>query len=235
MTILKMALMNKKGQKGMWSSMLGVILVIGVIFFGLGAFTYFTTGKWAVDFQSFTQKYGDTTVADATKQTTPIGDALNNARLNFLSFVFGQVPDYLVGVVGQTSAVIIILGIWLLLLLSFGNIVEMYGTFNRGISWLIAVILVIIVTNLKLVTFLSVFMLVFAAGLGAFAVFLNIIGIFVIFILFNFGSTAFMKWVVARRNLSLSMLALTGKERIARGMAVAAAVAKEAEKAGKEH
>lgn len=130
-----------------------------------------------------------------------------NYRLRFLDYVFGEIPTYLDNSIGGTSSVIITIGVWLLLLLAFGDIISMFGSFSKGVSWVIAVVLAILAANLKFITFMSVYVLSIATVFGAYSVVVGIILIFALFIAFHFGSEQVQEWVVRKRRRELQLKA----------------------------
>ncbi len=142
------------------------------------------------------------------------------SSLSFFDYIFGGVPKYLTQwVSNDVSALIVSLGVWALLLLAFSDIIFLFGTFGKGTSWLISVILTIIAANLNVITAVAVYALAITAFLGTYAIVASIFLIFVMFILFHFGSSQLRSWVLKRRWQDLKLKAAAGDEEAIRGYA----------------
>lgn len=136
-----------------------------------------------------------------------------------LDFIIGRVPQYLIDQVGSpTSASIIILGIWLILLFTFADILSIFGLFSKATSWVIAAVLSIIAANLKLLSFISVFSLVFTAAFGALSVFMSIILVFAVFLGINLGIDSLRVFAVKRSISEAKIRALKGSEAAREGL-----------------
>jgi len=121
---------------------------------------------------------------------------------------------FLIGWTSEPSAAIIIIGIWLLLLLAFGDILTLFSMFSKPIAWVIAVVLAIIAANLKAVMFMAVILLAVSAFLGAFAVVGGIGTAFVMFILFHWGTSKFRRRLMVRRAEDVAMRAVAGGAKV---------------------
>ncbi len=213
-------MMNKKGEMYfplklfMWiAGIFAVISLVGLFFFGeFGIPQQITEGAKA-------------RISEATSQTTSNNEILG-PRAAFLDFVYGQIPSFLIEWTNETSALIIIIGIWVLLFLSFGDILSLFGTFSPAISWIIGGVLAIIAANFKILSFISVVGLVLASGLGTIAVFVNIIAIFIIFILFNYGKQEVREWVWKRKVAELKLRAAMGSAKAEAGLTTMAEIGK---------
>jgi len=146
-----------------------------------------------------------------------------------LNYVVGKVPEYLIDWTSNISASIIIIALFLLLILTFGDILSIFGTFNTLTAWVIAGILSIIAAQLNLIKAIAVYSLALTAGLGAIAVFVSIIGVFVIFILFNFGTSSLRKALVLRRAEDTAIKAVAGGKKAASGVEVLKDIARKSE------
>ena len=203
--------MNRRGagEGGGFKGLLGLITVVGVVFVAIATFSYFTTGQFGFDAVFRQEK-----IIIAVQETISFEAAFGNGNLVILTYIFGRIPTYQVDATNLASAVIILIGVWLLLFLTFGDILSLFGTFSTPISWFIALILAIVAANLKFVVWLSIVGLVLASGLGAIAVFVNLIGIFIVFILFNYGSNAAREWVLHRKISSLKLRSAMGNAKV---------------------
>ncbi|MEM4181696.1 MAG: hypothetical protein QXX68_00885 [Candidatus Pacearchaeota archaeon] len=159
-----------------------------------------------------------------------IGEAINQPSFNWVSFFTGKVPQFLVDKTNAISAVIIVLAIWLILLLTFGDIVAAFGTFSeKWIGWTVGTILAIIAANLNLVMLIAAWSFMFTATLGVFSVSVALAIPFIVFLLLQFGLKRVANWQRARRLMYKRSL---GIDRIRTGMRAAAAMGEETESAG---
>ena len=156
-----------------------------------------------------------------------------DTRFEFLKYILGEVPQLLIGYTNNVSAGIITLGIWLILLLAFGDIIALFGTFRPLVSWLIAFILTLIAANLKFVIYMVAFSLIVTSYVGAVSVFLSLILIFLFFFAFFLGMSPLRKMLVARKLAEMSMRVAIGSVKAAEGVKVATAMAGAAEEAGR--
>ena len=226
--------MSKRGRSAVAFMAFAFIIVFVVIFaiivFG-GGFDNFSS-----DVKSLLPTVEGDTFAQRISASTELGKVLGNEDLNFLKYIFGNVPDYLIALTGGNdsngssfSAGIVIIGIWFLLLLSFADIVRLFSTFNTATSWIAAFVLTIIAANVKLVMVVAVFMLTITAGFGAFSVFAGIILAFILFLGVQFGSDYLREFAEKRKMSEMRMRAAMGSARAAEGLKAAAGFERAAE------
>ena len=160
--------------------------------------------------------YKDSSLREIGKDSNPtsFGDIFS-ARFSYLDYVFGKVPEYLIDRTSDVSAAIIVIGIWLLFLLTFADIITLFSTFHKGIAWVAAALLTIIASNLKFISWISITALFVTAGFGALSVIVSLIGVFVLFLLFNWGTQSARTWVITRKNDEMTWRAGTGSRRAA--------------------
>lgn len=190
-------------SKGLWKIIfallfIGATFIILVYLFDGAGFT------WEQVFNSPPQSFSDVWDED----------------FGFLDYIFGTIPGQLFDALGPTSSSIIVIGIWLLFLLAFGDILSLFSIFSKGISWVTAVILVIMVSNLKLVQIVSALFLGFAAIFGAFSVVASIVMVFVLFIAFHFGTSEVRRYIILRRAEDSAIRAVAGGKKAASGIEV---------------
>ena len=154
-------------------------------------------------------------------------------RAGFLDYIFGGIPGGIDSLVSPKTIPFLVIGVWLLIFLTFGDILSVFGFYTKPIAWLIALILAVLVANLKIVTMLLLGSLVLTSALGAFSVIASIVGIFAIFIAFHFGTAAFRERIILRRAQDVAIRAVAGGKIAASGATVLADVAKAAEEAAK--
>lgn len=229
--------MNKRAKASNFMLLTFGLLALVIIFLFLSAFGLIGPEWFSKDVKSLFPEVTGDTFYERIKSDTPIGVALGNSDMNWLRYIFGNVPDYLVVLTGGTpdgeafSAGIVIIGIWILLLLSFADIVKLFSTFNTPTSWIAAIVLTIVAANVKVVMVITVFMLTVTAGFGTFAVFAGIILAFALFLGVQFGSDTLREFAVKRKMSEMRMRAAMGSERAAAGLEAAAKFEKAAEKA----
>jgi hypothetical protein len=229
-------LMNKRGAKEK-----GAFHMVGHIMWTSLAFLIVGVGVWLLSGALGGGYYQDvigTTLSEAVFDTTGYGATLHES-LSFLDFVFGEVPNYLLGWLGWPdagagiSASIIVIGIWVLMFLIFGDIVSMFGTFNTTVAWLVALVAVVIAANVKVIAFFAVFGLVLFAGLGTLAFALNLVLVVAVFFAFNYGTNTFRDWALERRVGQLKMRTTIGRAKAREGYKALAGIGEEASSAGK--
>jgi hypothetical protein len=152
----------------------------------------------------------------------------------FLNYIFGEVPIYLTAWATGVSAGIIMIGLWVVLLVTFGDVMSLFSMFRESIGWLIAVVLTIVAANVKLLTYVSVVALSLTAGLGVIAIFLSLALVFILFVGFNFGTSALRKKLIERRAEDAALEATAGGIKAASAIEVLADVHSAAKKAAKK-
>lgn len=158
-----------------------------------------------------------------------VGEALNEPSLDWVSFFVGKVPQFLIDKTNSISAVIIVVSLWLIFLLTFGDIIAAFGTFSeKWIGWTIGTIIAIIAANLKAVMYIAAWCFTITAGLGVLSVGVAVIIPFVVFLLLQFGLKGVSDW--QQRRIERYKRA-AGIDRIRGGMQAAAAMGQEAEQA----
>ncbi len=129
--------------------------------------------------------------------------------LSFFGYIIGGVPQVLLDSTNEVGAVIVLVAIWLMFILMFGDIIKNFSTFSPAISWSVAVLLGIVGANLKMMSFIAAFMTAIFLPLGMFAAYVGLIGAFVVFIMVEWGSSRATEWALNKRILKDSM---KGKE-----------------------
>jgi len=179
--------MNKRGS---WTSFLVILAAIFVIVFAVILVAWFLNtdifGSWS----------GGITV---DKSTVGLGEILGTPW-GIMTYIVGGVPQFLLDSgVSDISAVVITFSIFLMIFLTFGDIMYTFGTFNKAISWIVAFLLSIIIANLKGVVVLIAFFTGILGVLGGAAVFVGLGTAFVAFLLVNFGIKSAGPWLMSRR------------------------------------
>jgi hypothetical protein len=218
-------MMNKRAS---WFSDNWIFILIAVL-----VFIFFALGNQGLKSvmpdgaTSFTDAYR----ADAIGfEKAFAGSEGDNGAFKVLNYIFGTIPGYLVQLTNEFSAAIIVIGIWLLFMLAFGDIMTLFGMFTKNVGWVAAIILTVIVANIKLIKVIAIVALTLTAGLGAISVVASILFIFVLFIAFHFGTSSIRRKIILRRAEDSALRAVAGGKKAASGIDVLKQIAKQAEK-----
>jgi len=224
-------MLNKRGQTVEVGGLTKFLIVAG-IFVGIIALWGLITGSWPWQAESF---LGIDTLSQALNTLVGYEKVFDNGNLKFLNYIFGNVPQYLIdNTIGkEISAGIIMIGIWLMFFLIFSDIAVLFSTFRPFIGWIIGFVLTIMAANLKITTYLAVFVTAFTAGFGVLSVGVALVLMFILFLMFNFGSEAVRSWIVARKTSEIDMRARIGRTRMVEGAETAAALGRTSERAGR--
>lgn len=218
--------MNKKGQLTagdiIWvAAPLGLLIVLFLLAANRSQEPIFDPDKFKANYEIPPMSFSE----------VPEGGRPGEGPLVVLDFLFGKVPGVLVNNTDSNlGAAIITIAIWLLFFLIFADIMNTFGSFSRPVSWTVAALLAIIGANLKIISFLAVFFLSALAVFGSLAVMLSLFGIFVMFVVFHFGTSTIRRWVIMRRAEDHAIRAVAGGKRAASGIEVLKEIVKSAEK-----
>ena len=94
----------------------------------------------------------------------------------------------------------------------------MFGSFSKGTSWLIAIILTIVIANFKLILMVSALSLALVAIFVSLSVIASIFLVFGFFIAFHFGSAPFRQWFMYRRIQDEGLKIIAGGHKAAGGL-----------------
>ena len=126
------------------------------------------------------------TIPDTTS-SVKLGDAIEKPRLNFLSYIIGEIPQFLIDWTNNISATIIIIALFMILLFMFSDILSLFGTFsNQYIAWIVGIALAVIAANLKFIMLIAVIGFGLTSGLGVLSAVVGVGAPFVIFLAFHF-------------------------------------------------
>ncbi len=178
-------MINKRGKLNKTTATVIVLVVI----FGL-----FSLGWFLVQSGWFSN------VSDGVDTATEAFS--DNPAFSWLGYIFGDVPAFLANIgVSPMSAQIVVVAVWLLITVTFFDVLWTFGTFSRPVSLIVAILLGIIAANLNgIVTMiaLSVGLFVFA---GSAAVFIGMFAAFVAFFAVNWGVKSLSPWLEERRTM----------------------------------
>lgn len=140
-------------------------------------------------------------------------------------YIFGEIPA---GVSDNNiSAAIVTIAVWVLIVITFGDIIAMFGTFSKWVAWGIGLIVGVIVANIGINVKIIAGLTSIFAWLGTIAIYAGLITAFVAFFAVNFGIASAKGWLERRKQLEK---AATGKTKITSGIDVAKAIGTEAAK-----
>ncbi len=207
-------------RKGAWDAFVGI-----AIFVLVGIFIAYVI--WGNPFGSGSQPYvfdggpsAPSNIWNTAQETVSFEELFGNARAKPLDYVFGGVPQYLVNATSEQSAAIIMIGIWFLFLLTFADILTIFGFFSKYVAWLSAVILVVLAANLKFISVISVALLFVTSFLGALSVLVSIASVFIMFLVFHWGSARLKERMILRRAQDQAIRAVAGGRKAASGISV---------------
>lgn len=178
--------MNKKGM------IHPAFIIIGLIALLIIVPLVWSSLKSSVSGSSFS-------MADFLTDSKTFGQAIGQDSLGWLSYIFGAVPQALIDATSEKGGAIVIFSVWVILVLMFGDILSLFGTFSqitgttRGgatytyspIAWIIAVALAIIAANFKVIMMLASFGFAFVSGIGVLAALLGVVTPFLVYIVIH--------------------------------------------------
>jgi hypothetical protein len=170
-------------------------------------------------------------IVEQVKSSKTLGAVTGVSFLDYLSYFVGGVPDLLVQESGAGGAVVIILALFVMLLVTFGDIISTFGLFSSpSVAWVIGAALAIVAANLKGIMYLAVWAFRIIAGVGILSVAMGVLVPFVLFFLINWGILRGVKQYFWAKKADDQ--ALVGLTNIRHGMRTLAGVGKETRAAG---
>jgi hypothetical protein len=132
-------------------------------------------------------------------------------------YVFGIKDDAVLNFQGASltpyATIVIFLMIWLIVFVTFGDILETFSTFNLGTSWLIALCLAVIGGMTGVYNGAAGRAITFLAGYGMWAIVLGVLFSFIIFFLVETGVAGASKGLreyIMRRKLTQEAMGVRG-------------------------
>ena len=118
----------------------------------------------------------------------------------------------------QYAIIIIFLMIWLIIFVTFGDIIENFSSFNPDTAWILAFAFATIGGLLGMIEKLVLTMTKWAAIAGTFAVYLALATAFFAFLAVNFGLTPLMGWIARRKLMKEQIKGEMNAEKVAAGV-----------------
>lgn len=116
---------------------------------------------------------------------------------------------------GEIGGLITALMIWLIIFAGFGDILENFSAFSRGIAWVMAFALAVVGANVGLIQYVTVWLVGAFVWAGSFAMFAALLAAFFAFFVVNWGISGLTTWVSNRQKM---MKAATGRTYASEGL-----------------
>ncbi|NMB66924.1 hypothetical protein GYA25_02595 [Candidatus Woesearchaeota archaeon] len=140
--------------------------------------------------------------------TTELGIRDSKTLTKILKVIFGaptkidNVPDF--------NVLIMTICIWILIFVTFGDIISQFSTFSKGIPWVISFVIVLILAQFNWqFHFIMTLAKIFSIGAST-AVFVGLGGAFFAFLVVNLGIRSLAKWFAGRKLLMITSKAEAG-------------------------
>jgi hypothetical protein len=188
---------NRRGKEG-WAFDTFIFVSAGLFILYL-LFIYLggSASTFNLDISSSIKTYSEST---SFETILPTGSFFKPIA-GLLTYIFGGVPNMLADLSGQTSGAMIIICIWIIIVLMFGDIIKNLSFFSEKISWTIAVLMGIVGANLKFISLIAVFFTSIFIPLGIFAAYAGLFTAFVAFFAIELGISSLAPWLMRRKGL----------------------------------
>jgi hypothetical protein len=153
-------------------------------------------------------------VAGSWAETWPFLKGTNGWLVIALTYIFGN-PITDTATINAISAGIITIAVWILLFVTFSDIIASFSTFHKGVSWIIGFIIALIGANLGFVVKMTAWFIGLFAFLGSLAVLVGLGAAFVSFLAANIGIAKLGTFLLKQKALK------TGEEAKAAGIELA--------------
>lgn len=143
----------------------------------------------------------------------------DNPAVNILRYIFGT-PVSLLTV---ESSIIVTIAIWLLMFVTFGDIISTFSSFGMGkkkkwTAWAIAFLIAVVAANIGIVFKIALIATTVFASIAVVGVYLGLGAALAVFLLVNLGITGLSKWILKRQALMYAATAKAGGKKIAGGI-----------------
>lgn len=154
----------------MWvvGGIIGAFLLIWIVsLFGIGDLQGKTFGDIVGDYQT-------------------MDEALGNSALKPLTYIVGGIPGLLIQEIGITASVIVMIALFVMLAVSFGDILSTFSLYSKPVAWVIGIALTIVAVNFRLLILFAYVCFGLVSGIGVISTVVGIGVPFIIFIMLNF-------------------------------------------------
>jgi hypothetical protein len=97
------------------------------------------------------------------------------------------------------SGIVVIIAVWILLFVTFSDIIKTFSTFNKGVSWVSGFLIATISAQMNFLVSLVSFLAKTFAFLGSLSVFIGLGAAFLAFLAVNLGIASLSKFVLKRK------------------------------------
>jgi|TARA_Y100000310_G_scaffold238278_1_gene241651 hypothetical protein len=159
---------------------------------------------WQSRYDSSQSAYDQLWINNPTGALQTIGSYIYRAGKWFFEIILGPISaEVRSKVPSDASAYAVIIAIWLIVFVTFFDIINTFSTFGRGTSFLVALGLGVIAANIGWIN--KVFLWVAGAfiSFGMFSVWISLLGAFFIFFAVNWGITGLGPWIMKRKAMML--------------------------------
>lgn len=121
--------------------------------------------------------------------------------VSIFNWIIGPVSVTTINLSGsEISALIITVAIWIMILLMFGDILSTLSFFSKGVSWALAILLTIVLANLKFAVLIAAGMTAIFGTFGVIAAYLGLAASFIAFLGVDWGVKSMMPWIMRRKS-----------------------------------
>lgn len=186
---------DKRGKTPLWVTILLWAVVLGGLLYLIGGFIDFNLSERGL---SVTKLTPSKVLSAQFSDVNEIGQRFVSLIGGILNFVVGVVPVP-EGSSSGMGTLIVLLCVWGMMALAFGDIFKTLSFFSKGVSWGIAILLTIAAANLGVLSGWLVFFTKVFAGVGVAAVYVGLGASFVAFFFIETGWTKFAPWLMKRK------------------------------------
>ena len=133
-------------------------------------------------------------------------------------YIIGPVPEEMISEYGATSAWIIILAIWTLILITFADVIETFSSFGHITSVAVAFLVAVIAANTRLIAGSVITMTGWFVQFGTAAIYIALGIAFVAFVAANSGLWFLSKWIMQRKAMMMAAKAAAGGTKLKAGI-----------------
>lgn len=198
-----MNIRNKRGKvdSGVWVA-LAIFFIIAIVL----AFQLSNILDW-IDEKEISKPELKKPIEILEKQfeaTSKSAVAMRSGIGTILGIFIGKVPllDVGEGKGNPMGSLIVILCLWIMFALLFGDIIKNFGAFDQKIAYVVGILLATITANLGMIHGTMIFFTKVLAGFGIAAVYIGLGAAFVVFIMIELGLTSFAPWLMKRKLMS---------------------------------
>jgi len=171
----------------------GVVPPVAFVVIGIVVLTFLLLGFFIVA-QNVDWRIDETLI-----DTESVSNKDVATKIVVLDYITGRIPAFLIEKTNEWSALIITVSMFLLLFITFGDIIATFGTFNQWVGWLAGFLMAVIAANLQFVISIITFFVGILSVFGGIAVVLGIGTAFVAFVFANFGIKSMAPWMMRRK------------------------------------